>query len=248
MRMEIQMLGTGSAFAKAFYNTNALVYAGGRTLLVDCGTTGPSALHRLGKPLSDIDAVLVTHIHADHIGGLEELAFQYRFKYNSRPVLYLAEALAAPLWEHSLRGGLEQDGFGSLEAYFDVRPLRPEEPRELLPGLTAELLATRHIPNKLSYSVLFNGTFFYSADMVFDPELLRQLVEERGVETIFHDCQLFAPGAVHACLPELLTLPDSLQERIYLMHYGDDQPGYIGRTGKMKFVDQHRIYSFPPGR
>jgi glyoxylase-like metal-dependent hydrolase (beta-lactamase superfamily II) len=246
--VEIQMLGTGSAFAKAFYNNNALVYAGGRALLVDCGTTGPAALHHLGKSLSDIDAILVTHLHADHIGGLEELAFRYRFHYEIKPALYVADTLAGPLWEHSLRGGLEQDGFASLEDYFDVRPLVPGEPRELLPGLTAELLATPHIPNRPSYSVLFNGCFFYSADMVFDPDLLRRLVRERGVETIFHDCQLFAPGSVHACLPELLTLPESLQERIYLMHYGDDQPDYIGRTGKMQFAVQNKIYSFPQQR
>jgi ribonuclease BN (tRNA processing enzyme) len=241
--MDILMLGTGSAFAKTFYNNNALVYSEGRTLLIDCGHTAPRALHRLGIPLTDIDAILVTHIHADHVGGLEELAFQYSLIYKTRKPLYVADTLVSPLWEHTLRGGLQQEDNHSLEDYFDVRPLREGEAAELLPGLTAELLRTEHIPGKKSYSVLLNGTFFYTADMKFDPDLLRRLVYERGVKTIFHDCQLHAPGTVHACLPELLTLPEDLQERIRLMHYGDDQPNFIGRSGKMTFVEQHKRYT-----
>ncbi|MCC3372934.1 MBL fold metallo-hydrolase [Cohnella sp. REN36] len=242
--MDIQMLGCGSAFAKTFYNNNAIVYAGGKKLLIDCGITAPLALHRLGHPLEEIDAILITHMHADHIGGLEEVAFQHKFLFHRKPTLYIADTLAGPLWERSLRGGLEQEKLRGLDDYFDLRPLRESAKTEVLPGLTAELIRTKHIPDKLSYSVLLNDTFFYSADMVFDPELLASLVHDRGVETIFHDCQLEPPGVVHACLPQLLTLPEELQGRIYLMHYGDAQPDFVGKTGRMTFVEQHRVYSF----
>ncbi|MBW5444737.1 MBL fold metallo-hydrolase [Cohnella sp. CFH 77786] len=241
------MLGTGSAFAKAFYNNNALLESGGRTLLVDCGITAPRALHELGKGFDEIDAVLVSHIHADHVGGLEEFAFQMKFIYRRKPVLYAADALIGPLWEHSLRGGLEQDGGHSLHDYFEVRPLTPGTPAELLPGLKAELLLTPHIPNKPSYSILFNDHFFYTADMTFDRELLERLVKERGVKSIFHDCQLHPPGVVHADLARLLTLPEELQRIVYLMHYGDDQPEFVGRTGRMRFVEQHRTYTIENG-
>jgi hypothetical protein len=26
------------------------------------------------------------------------------------------------------------------------------------------------------------------------------------------------------------------------MHYGDDQPEFVGRTGPMRFVEQQRVY------
>jgi len=240
--MKIQMLGTGSAFAKSFYNNNALITVDDRNLLLDCGITAPGALHRLGYDFNDLHAVLITHIHADHIGGLEELAFQMKFIYNRKPILYIAEALVEPLWEHSLRGGLWQQEFQTLGDYFDVRPLTPGVSRELMPGLSVEPIPTRHIPNKPSYSMLFNGFFFYSGDTVFDADLLASLVRSRGVKVIFHDCQLHEPGIVHACLPELLTLPDDLQERIYLMHYGDDQPDFVGCTGRMEFIEQQVVY------
>jgi glyoxylase-like metal-dependent hydrolase (beta-lactamase superfamily II) len=244
--LKIQMLGTGSAFAKAFNNNNALVTVDGRTLLIDCGITAPKALHDLGKNFGELDAVLISHIHGDHVGGLEELAFQMKFIHQRKPVLFIADTLVEPLWEHTLKGGLQQDESQTLHDYFEVHPIRERTAAQVLPGLGIELLRTPHIPGKSSYSLILNDFFFYSADMVFDASLLDSLVKERGVRIIFHDCQLHPPGAVHACLPELLTLPDFIQERVYLMHYGDDQPSFEGHTGLMQFVEQHRIYELAP--
>ncbi|MDQ6420888.1 MBL fold metallo-hydrolase [Paenibacillus sp. LHD-117] len=239
--MFIIMLGTGSAFAKRFNNNNALIESGESRLLVDCGITLPKALHDQNISFSELDAVLISHIHGDHVGGLEELAFQMMFKFGRKPVLYIAEQLVTPLWEHTLKGGLIQGELNRLEDFFEVRPLTAGKRHELLPGITAELIQTDHIPGKDSFSFLFNERFFYSADMRFNGELLRSLVHV-GVETIYHDCQLEAPGAVHACLDELLTLPQELQEKVWLMHYGDAIEDYLGRTGAMRIVQQGKRY------
>ncbi|MDF2835075.1 MAG: beta-lactamase domain protein [Paenibacillus sp.] len=235
--MYITMLGTGSAFAKRFNNNNALIEAGQSRLLVDCGITLPKALHDQEVSFSELDAVLISHIHGDHVGGLEELAFQMMFKYGRKPVLYIADTLVAPLWEHTLKGGLVQGELNELEHFFEVRPLSPGRTYELLPGIKVELIKTDHIPGKDSYSFIFNDAFFYSADMKFNAELLDSLAA-RGIHTIYHDCQLEAPGAVHACLDELLTLPRELQERTWLMHYGDAIDDYRGKTGAMRIVKQ----------
>lgn len=240
------MLGTGSAFAKANYNNNALFTTGGQTLLVDCGITAPRALHDLGRTFNEIDAVLITHIHADHIGGLEEFAFQMKFIYGRKPRLYIADTLADTLWESSLKGGLYQDENPTLSSYFDVHPIAEGTDVEVLPGLRIKLLATKHIPNKPNYSLIVNDRFFYSGDTVFDQDLLLSLVEEQRIGLIFHDCQLHPPGVVHASLSQLLTLPPSVQRLTHLMHYGDDHPEFVGRTGLMQFVEQHVNYQIDP--
>lgn len=240
--MYIEMIGTGSAFAKKFDNNNALIEADGYKLLLDCGITLPGALHRRELSFGELDAVLISHIHADHVGGLEELAFQMMFVHGRKPVLYIAADLAEPLWEHTLRGGLTQGSLTRLEDFFDVRPLQPDAETEIHPGIRVKPIRTEHIEGKNSYSFLFNGNFFYSADMRFDASLLERLTAS-GVDTVFHDCQLYSPGAVHASLDELLTLPAALQRKVWLMHYGDTMEDFIGKTGEMRFVEQGKRYT-----
>src|SRR4051812_37577277 len=100
--LQIQMIGTGSAFSKKFYNNNALVYCNGYTLLVDCGATAPRALYHLDIPMDRIDGILVSHIHADHIGGLEEFAFRLKYTYLKKIKLFVPASLVDILWNHSL--------------------------------------------------------------------------------------------------------------------------------------------------
>lgn len=244
MPLRLQMLGTGGAFAKTYYNNNALLYAGDFTLLIDCGITAPMALHAIGKPVDEIDAVLITHIHGDHVGGLEELAFRRKFGSGQKPILYVADNLVEPLWENTLKGGLSQDGvIQSLSDVFDVHLLAEGQPAQLAPELKVELIRTPHIPGKPSYSLYINEEIFYSADKTFQPELLEKLVRERGCRRILHEVQLTGPGEVHTTLQQLLTLPSEIQRQILLMHYGDEMESFRGATGEMDFLRQHEVYT-----
>lgn len=243
MTLELQMIGTGSAFAKTYFNNNALLRDGDYTLLIDCGVTAPLALHRLGKSFSDVDAVLITHIHADHVGGLEELAFKMKYTYKRKIKLYIAESLASILWEHSLKGGLYQAReITRLEDLFEVCPLAADQPYSISDNIKVELIPTKHIPGKSSYSLYINDRIFYSSDMVYNPELLKHLTEKRGCKMILHECQLEGHGEVHTTLDELKRLPEEIRGMIYLMHYGDNKDEYLDQTEGMTFMEQGRIY------
>ncbi|MFD2670271.1 MBL fold metallo-hydrolase [Marinicrinis sediminis] len=244
MLLQLTMLGTGSAFSKSFGNNNALLeLPDQQKLLIDCGHTAMMALHQLQQPLEQLEGVIVTHLHADHVGGLEELAFRRKFSSSAKPTLYIADTLVTPLWEHCLRAGLEDQQHRSLADFFEVQPLVPGTPFSLTDGLDLTLVHTDHIPGKDSYSLLWNQKLFYSADMTFAPDLLQQLHQE-GTEYILHECQLTGQGAVHTTLDELLSLPASIQSCIQLMHYGDEQPDFIGKTGSMTFLERGQTYRY----
>lgn len=249
MSVDIQMAGTGSAFSKCYYNNNAIVRSGDFRLMIDFGFTAPLALHQMNISLNQINAVLITHIHSDHTGGLEELAFQSMYKYghkHGKIKMYIADALADPLWENALKAGLvnERDGIVTLGHYFDVQLMKVGVKYAISDGLTIEIVKTEHIPDKDSYSLYINDNIFYSADMTFNRALVEHAVYERKCNVILHDCQFEGVGLVHAALDELLTLPDDIQSLLYLMHYDDEMPQYIGRTGKMKVLEQQRLYRF----
>lgn len=69
--VELAFLGCGDAFASGGrLNTCFHVDAGSTRFLIDCGATSLVALHRNGLTTDDIDAILITHFHGDHYGGL----------------------------------------------------------------------------------------------------------------------------------------------------------------------------------
>src|SRR5512139_3917730 len=72
--MRFALLGSGSR------GNALLVEQGDTTLMVDCGFTlreSERRLARLGKAPQSINAILVTHEHSDHIGGVPLLAPPY---------------------------------------------------------------------------------------------------------------------------------------------------------------------------
>ena len=67
-------LGSGSR------GNGTLVELGDQRILVDCGFTVKQAevrLARLGLKAAELTAIVVTHEHADHIGGVGALAYKY---------------------------------------------------------------------------------------------------------------------------------------------------------------------------
>lgn len=69
-----------------------LVSAGGRRVLFDSGLSGgkrDSALAHntrvLGVPLGGLDAVVISHLHADHVGGLQAMR-QHTFAFSGEPL------------------------------------------------------------------------------------------------------------------------------------------------------------------
>jgi hypothetical protein len=51
------------------------------------------------------------------------------------------------------------------------------------------------------------------------------------VEVIFHDCQFYT-GGVHTSLDELITLPEEIRRKTYLVHYGDNFKDFIQKSNR----------------
>lgn len=247
LSFSLQMLGTGNAFSKKMYNNNGLIQRGEHKWLIDCGYLATRALHELKIPLNSLDGIFITHTHADHVGGLEEVAFRLHYEYNLRMKLYVPQLVIESLWEHTLKGALENksEGMYHLTDYFDVIPIFEGTLLKIDDQLNFEIIRTLHVPEKPSYSFIIQQNVFYSSDMQFMPDfLINEIISKRNCKSILHDCHLLGHSGVHASLEQLLTLPTHIQSMTYLMHYGDLMEQYEGKTGKMQFLRQHEYYHF----
>ncbi len=240
--MQATFVGTGDAFSRRFGQTNALIESGAVRMMIDFGHLAPQRLEDLGFSLGELTHVAISHIHADHIGGLEELAFLSRFVHRRKIKLLIPRGLTGLLWDHSLRGGLEMvaDRHGhakrcSLETYFEIGEL--DEGWQSVDSLAIRPFHTDHVPGKDSWGFVVRDEasdermIFGCDTRIPHPELLAEPLDEdfaRG--PIFHDCQLGNDGAapIHVSLAEI-DYPPAVQSRVVLVHYCDNVQAHAAR-------------------
>lgn len=191
--------------------------------MMDCGHTVPARLAPLGLTLHDLDAVFLSHLHGDHIYGLEEWGFRSLLQWQIRPRLFIAENLAAPLWNNVLSGTMAGvNGTAcALTDYFDVIPLRVDEPLTVGPW-TLTIHPVRHVPHVPAFGLKVTAdaaTVGFTCDTLADAD--PWFFEE--TEIVFHDCTFTPhfPQTVHAHFEELKAYPQAFRAKMSLVHYDD---------------------------
>ncbi len=249
MATTIHWLGNGSGLNLALNNASFYMKgAGPRLALIDCGFTVPARLHALGL-LDKVTDILVTHLHADHVGGLETLGsllyFALRRRGEDLPMLHLAtDELAHELWERSLRAGM---GFGSDDANMPIDATLTTYFRVSTGSLahieglpTATFLPTGHIPRMPNYSLRFDNGVYYSADCRDMPPFDASL--------IFQDVHFQPPfdDEVHASYLRLRDeMPPAVRKKTWLVHLGNGyekfSPEKDGFAGFVKQDQEFRV-------
>jgi ribonuclease BN (tRNA processing enzyme) len=228
----IQFLGTGSAFSHKYGNTSALVFVENKgitkKLLIDCGRTTPCDLNELGYTFADVDAIFITHLHGDHVGGLEHAAFFSRYSLGRKTHLIFPHIkLKQDLWERTLKGTMMNGDLPrpmTFEDYFTYDVVEREEQFFFFNDVMFSVFPTLHIKNKKSYGVIIGerNYILYSGDSLLNRDLI-DIGFADDCQAVFHDCQLFnQENPVHASLSDLKTLNWEWHDKIYVMHYGDN--------------------------
>lgn len=214
---------------------SALVETGCKRLLIDCGPDFREQMLRAGRRSEDdnLDALLITHQHYDHVGGIDDLrpyCYRNHEPYNfpvycQKDVIHdLRQRMPYSFKEHPYPG----------VPRFDLREIRPYEPFsfegiEILP-----LKVNHYLLDILGFRI---GSFGYITDakIIYD-ETVEKL---KGVDTLVINALRHKPHISHITIEEALSLIKRIKPRVaYLTHISHD----LGLTSEVELTLPENVF------
>jgi ribonuclease BN (tRNA processing enzyme) len=224
---EVIVLGVGDTFSERNHTSALLLVCDGFHLAIDCPDTFRGVLRaaaeRSQRPLSltEIDHLLLTHVHGDHMNGLEGVAFFKHFAEGKRLALATSPDVRANMWDERLKAsmGVLWDGqrfvTKTFEDYFEHQTLSWTDENCIGPFRIRTRRTRHHVPTTALLIEAAGRVLGYSADTAFDPELIEFLAP---ANLIIHETN---HGPAHTPYASLAALPAELRARMRLIHYPD---------------------------
>ncbi|HEY0107394.1 MAG TPA: MBL fold metallo-hydrolase [Rhizomicrobium sp.] len=201
--LSVLLVGTGTPLPDASRaGPSTLIAAGPHLYLVDAGVDAARNLQLWKVPLNRIEAVLITHLHSDHIGGLAEIRLQSWVAGRRAPL----KVYGPPGIERVVAGFNEayaiDDGYrtrhhgaaflpaaaADLVAVPVIIPANTTTaPVFAASGLTATAVRVKHHPADPAYGYRFDfggRSVTLSGDTIYDEDLARAA---RGTDVLVHE-------------------------------------------------------------
>jgi len=189
--LDIALLGCGGMMPMpGRFLTSLYMRHNGRFALIDCGEGTQVSLRILGWGFKNIDVIMFTHFHADHITGLPGLLLTIGNSGRDEPV-----TLIGPKGLQTVVSGLT---IVSRDLPFELKFIEIDEPKELeVSGFIINTLPLEHRTKCFAYSVRINRL------AKFNPEAAQKLgipvqmwSKLQNGETITQDGTTFTPDMV----------------------------------------------------
>ena len=200
----LTFLGTGNAFTVGRYWNSFLI---GNRVLVEPSPAVLPNLRRAGADIGAIDAVFISHFHADHTFGWPFLLLEYIYRVRRAKDLWVVgpAGVAARLEEMLRVGAYPQND--PARTGFELRCIEADERQQTAGDVRFHAVRVDHVPELDCYGFLVEHdgrTIGYSGDTRLC-DGLRQLAAAADVLVI--ECnQRHGPATVHMTLDDVREL------------------------------------------
>lgn len=227
--MKVHFLGCGDAFGSGGRNQTAyLLEAGSHLYLLDCGPSTLPALRRAGFDPADLDAVILSHLHGDHFGGLPFFFIHYLYNQpRSRPL----EVAGPPGTEERVRG-LMRLMYGEKELSFATFPVLEPDIATTVAGATVLGFRVPHQTDAVSLGLRVAAagrTVLFSGDSSWTDQFI---THSRGADLFICECCYYdARSPSHMSYVEIAARRERLECRqLILTHMGEEM---LARRGSL---------------
>jgi ribonuclease BN (tRNA processing enzyme) len=230
----ITFVGTSDAFGAGGRRQAALfVETASGGLLLDCAPTTNTGLAELGIPRDAIDAIAISHFHADHFAGIPAFVLAAIYEDRRRHPLVVA---GPPGVEARVRGAADAIGqsLAGRELPFALRWVElPAEQSVAIGPATLRSFAVQHQPDSCPHGLRVEAggrRLVYSGDTGWFDDLPRHT---RGADLFVCECTFHDPVIPeHMAYSELVgRAPRFGCERLMLTHLG---AAMAGRRGQLE--------------
>jgi ribonuclease BN (tRNA processing enzyme) len=223
--MNLHILGCGDAFGSGGRNqTGYLVEASDRLFLLDCGPTTLLAMKRAGFDPGHLDAIILSHLHGDHFGGIPFFFVEYLYQKPKDNPLTIAGPPGTEERVRKLFGIM----YGSGQSAKEIPPTRFEvlmpEQMQSVNGIDVFPFRVPHQTHDISLGlrVGYEGKqILFSGDSAWTDVFI---VHARGVDLFLCECSFYSeqPG-MHV---NYFTLQANLSrlgcKKLVLTHMGEE--------------------------
>lgn len=196
--MQLTLLGTGCPVASTTrYGPSQIIRDGETTVLVDCGSGVTQRLISAGSAGRSVDALLLTHLHSDHVVDLFQLVVSSWHQGRDRPQrvfgprgtrAYVDGLLA--LWRPELEQRIAHERRPSTAA-LEVETTELEDGERLVIGeLAVTVVEVDHKPVRQAFGFVFENAQSPRERIVLSGDTRRceALIEAaRGAELLVHE-------------------------------------------------------------
>jgi len=219
----VTVIGCGDAFASGGQlHTCFFIQAPHASLLLDCGATAYHGIKKEGINVGDIDAIVISHFHGDHYGGVPFLLLEEAGKNRKKPLAIISP----PTGKDRITKLLEQLYPGSNVLAKLNLLFKTYVPDGVLQADHFEITAfpVAHTPDTLPHGVRVRTggkTIGFSGDTAWTPILIELA---RDADLFICECNYFQSEIKgHMNYKTLLAYDDQLlYKQLLLTHFGEE--------------------------